>query len=503
MLPLRRRIGQPSEGVNVKRAFLVIVAALLVLLGVIVGRTVMFTSTQVAATPVTDIGIDVNMAAQHLAKAIQFHTVSFGVPSPLSKDEFEAFHKYLEETYPKTHATLKREKIGGFSLLYTWPGSDASLKPLVIMGHFDVVPVPPGTEKDWTHPPFAGEIADGVVWGRGAADDKQSVIGAMEAVEWLLANGFQPKRTVLLSFGHDEELGGPEGAQEIVNLLLDRKITPECVVDEGGSILHGVMPGVSSPTALIGIAEKGYVSFSLTVNQPGGHSSTPPPHSAIGILAGAIAKLEDNPFPGGISGPAKEMFDVFGPEMPFAQRAVFANLWLFRPIVERMLSGSPETNAVVRTTTAVTMISGGVKDNVLPPEAKAVVNSRILPGETYTTVCERITKIIDDDRVKIESIDKIPRDPSPVSDVNAPPYKTLEKTTREVCPDVIVGPFLVLGGTDSRHFYDVTPNVYRFVPNRFRQDEIKMLHGTNERTSVENFGEICRFYVQLVRNFNV
>ena len=485
-----------------KRAIIVVLGILLVLVGVILVRTIAFKSQQIAATPVTDIAIDSAVAAQHLSAAIQYETISFGVPSPISKDAFEEFHAYLENTYPKTHTALKREKVGGFSLLYSWLGSDASLKPLVIMGHFDVVPVAPGTEQDWAHPPFSGAIADGAVWGRGAADDKQNVIGAMEATEWLLSNDFTPKRTIIFSFGHDEELGGPDGAQKIVALFKERKIEPECVIDEGGSIIHGVMPGLDAPAALVGIAEKGYVSYALTVKQPGGHSSTPPPQSAIGILSAAIAKLEANPFPGGMTGPSKEMFAAFGPEMPFAQRAVFANLWLFEPLVARMLSGAPETNAIVRTTTAVTMISGGVKDNVLPPESRAVVNFRILPGETHKSVCERITKLIDDDRVEIAAIEKEPRDPSPVSDVNAAPYKVLEKTIREVCPDVVVGPFLVLGGTDSRFFCEVTPNVYRFVPSRYHEGEIKMLHGTNERTRVENFGEICRFYAQLIRNFS-
>jgi len=485
-----------------KRVLLLLLAAAAILVGVVLFRTVRFASKQIAVSPVTDIAIDVDRATENLAKAIRFQTVSFGVPSPISKDDFEAFHTYLEETYPKTHAALTREKVGGFSLLYTWPGSEASLKPLVIMGHFDVVPVPPGSEKDWSHPPFSGEIADGVVWGRGAADDKQNVIGALEAVEWLLSSGFAPKRTVMLSFGHDEELGGPDGAQKIVDLLIERKIAPECVIDEGGSIVHGVMPGLAAPAALIGIAEKGYVSYTLSVEQPGGHSSTPPRHSAIGILSEAIAKLEANPFPGSMTGPARQMFDAFGPEMSFGQRAVFANLWLLGPLVEYMLSSAPETNAIVRTTTAVTMMSGGVKDNVLPTEAKAVVNFRILPGETVNDVCDRVKKIIDDDRIVVTPLDKQPREPSPVSDINAAPFKTLEKTIREICPDVVTGPFLVLGGTDSRFFYEVTPNVYRFVPTRFHEGEIKMLHGTNERIRIENFGEICRFYAQLIRNFN-
>ncbi|MDZ4858113.1 MAG: M20 family peptidase [Candidatus Hydrogenedentes bacterium] len=485
-----------------KKFILAVLLVIVVLGAVVLTRALMMTPVQVQAAPVTDIDVDARAAAEHLGAAIRFPTISFGVSAPLSKDDFEAFHAYLETTYPQTHATLKRELVGGFTLLYTWQGTNAGLKPLVVLGHFDVVPVPPGTEQDWTHPPFGGEIHDGVVWGRGAADDKQNVIGAMEAVEWLIAKGFTPKRTVILSFGHDEELGGPNGAQGVVALMKERGIAPECVVDEGGSILEGKMPGVNEPTALIGIAEKGYVSFSLTANHEGGHSSTPPKHSAIGILAEAITKIENNPFPGSLSGPTKQMFAAVGPEMPLGQRIVFANLWLFRPIVERLLSGSPETNAVVRTTTAVTMIDGGVKDNVLPPEAKAVVNVRILPGESADSAKQRLIEIIADDRVKIEAIEKEPRDPSPVSDVNAASYKLLERTVREVCPDVIVAPFLVLGGTDSRHFYDVTPNVYRFVPARFKGNDLAMVHGVNERMRVENFAEICRFYVQLIRNFD-
>jgi len=499
---MRRTGVRVAKESRVKKLFGLLLLVVLALGAVVLVRTMMFSSIQLAATPVTDIDIDANTAAERLGKAIQFKTISFGVQAPLSKGDFEAFHRYLEETYPKTHATLQRELVSGFSLLYTWQGSDPALKPLVIMGHFDVVPVPPGTEKDWTHPPFEGAIVDGVVWGRGAADDKQNVIGAMEAVEWLITNDFKPKRTVMLSFGHDEELGGPEGAQKIVALLKERKITPECVVDEGGSVLEGMMPGVSSPTALIGIAEKGYVSFAITAHHQGGHSSTPPKSSAIGILATAITKIENNPFPGGLSGPTRAMFAAMGPEMSFGQRAIFANLWLFSPVVEMILAGRPETNATLRTTSAVTIIEGGVKDNVLPPEATATVNFRILPGETAESVKQRLIEIIDDDRITIEPIEKEPRDPSPVSDVNAPSYKVLERTIREVCPDVVVGPFLVLGGTDSRFFYEVTPNVYRFVPARFKGDELKMMHGVNERLSAQNFGEICRFYTQLIRNFD-
>lgn len=480
----------------------VVVAAVGVLAGVVVVNTLSFRSVQEHPAPADPISIDVQQAAEHLAKALTFKTISFGVAAPISKDEFEAFHRFLEETYPRTHAALTREVVGGFSLLYSWPGSEPSLKPLLLMGHFDVVPVPPDTESVWKQPPFDGRIVDGEIWGRGAADDKLNVIGELEAVEWLLAQGFTPKRTVLLAFGHDEELGGPNGAAKIAALLKERGVELECVVDEGGSILEGMMPGVSAPTALIGIAEKGYMSLSLTVEHPGGHSSMPPPNSAIGVLARAITRLEDNPFPTQFAGPTREMFAALGPEMPFLQRAVFANLWLFEPIVARMLAASPQSNAMLRTTTAVTIINGGVKDNVLPTEARAVVNFRILPGENKDTVLERVRRLVNDDRVTIEPIEKDPRNPSPVSNANAASYRILAKTIRQVCPGVVVGPYLVLGGTDARHFTDLSENVYRFTPKRFRSEDMSMLHGPNERIKVDNFGEVVRFYVQLIRNFN-
>ncbi|MCL4691596.1 MAG: M20 family peptidase [Candidatus Hydrogenedentes bacterium] len=478
--------------------------ALLVLLlsGVVLYRGVTFESVQVPSTSMGPISVEVPRAAEHLAESLRFETISYGVQAPLSKDAFESFHAYLETTYPNIHGTLDLEVAGGFSLLYTWRGSDPALRPLLIMGHFDVVPVPPDTLADWEHPPFAGEIVDGVIWGRGALDDKVNVIGAMEAVEWMIGEGFQPRRTLYLAFGHDEEVGGAQGAVKIAALLKGRGVELECVVDEGGSIIADTMPGVEAPVALIGIAEKGYLTLTLSVEQSGGHSSMPPNQSAIGILAAAVARLEANPFPAKLGGPSVEMFAAFGPEMPFAQRVVFANLWLTKPLVMRLLSQSPETNAMLRTTTAVTMMNGGVKDNVLPTEASASVNFRIMPGETTESVVGRVREVVNDERVRIEAADKSSHEPSIVSDTDAPAFGTLEKTIRQVCPDVLVGPYLVLGATDARHYEILTPNIYRFTPIRLGKGDTAMLHGANERIRVDNFGEVCRFYVQLIRNFN-
>ena len=285
-------------------------------------------------------------------------------------------------------------------------------------------------------------------------------------------------------------------------MLKERGVQVECAVDEGGIIADGMMPGVQAPVALIGIAEKGYLTVKLRVEQPGGHSSMPPPHSAVGILATAITRLENRQMPGRLAGPTLQLFGAVGPEMPFGQRTVFANLWLFRPLVEHILSGTPETNAMLRTTTAATMIEGGVKENVLPLEARATVNFRILPGDTIDGVLAHVREVIADDRVIVEPIQDTANNPSPVSDVNATSYRTLEKTIRQVCPDALVAPYLEVGATDSRYFAAVTPNVYRFVPSRFHKWETSMVHGVNEHIRVDNFGEVVRYYVQLIRNFN-
>ncbi|GMW00945.1 MAG: peptidase M20 [Candidatus Hydrogenedentota bacterium] len=486
----------------IKKAAFVVSAALIALLCVVAVRTMTLKSRQMRVEPVIDSGINAQQAADRLAKSLTFETISYGVPSPISKEAMTQFHTFLETTYPQVHAALQREIIGGFSLLYTWPGSDASLDPLLIMGHFDVVPVAPDTLDQWTHPPFAGVVEDGIVWGRGAVDDKINIIGTMEAVTRLLESSYRPKRTVMLAFGHDEEATGREGAKAIAATLQDRGIRLACAVDEGGFIISGVMPGIESPVALIGIAEKGYVTLKLTANDVGGHSSTPPRHGAIGILANAVKRLEDNPFPDQIDGIPRQMLEALAPEMSLPYRAIMGNLWLTKPIVKRIMSANPKVDATLRTTTAVTTISGGIKENVLPTEASATVNHRIYPGESMASTAERVKRIINDDRVAVEIMDGSGNEPSPVSPIGGTAYKAIEKTLRQVTPDALVAPYLVLGATDARYFYSVTDNVYRIVAVRIPGDATAMVHGVNEHIAVENVGEVAAFYAQLIRNFN-
>lgn len=483
-----------------KKILIVIGSGLVLIISILLIRTTRFTAKQIEVQGVTDVAIDSEEIAQRLAKALSFQTVSYLDSTQFDGEAFLAFHEYLEEVFPSVHAFLKKEMVNNYSLLYTWEGHDTTLKPILLMAHQDVVPVIPGTEKNWSYPPFEGKSAEGYIWGRGALDDKYGVMGILEAVEALLQDGFRPKRTVYLAFGHDEELGGLRGAAKIVELLQSRNIQPEFVLDEGGEIVQDIIPGVTVPVALVGIAEKGYVSLKLTVNSEGGHSSMPPKHTAIGILSKAITKLEENPFPANLKYLAQN-FQYIGYKMSFFQRVLFGNLWLFGPVIESKLSTIQDMNPYIRTTTAATMINAGVKDNVLPIDATAVVNFRILPGESSASVVNYVKKIVADPRVQVSYLDT-PNEPSPVSDIHSNSYEIIEKTIDQISIDeeLIVAPNLLFGGTDSRYYTDLSNNVYRFAFVKLGPDDLKRFHGTNERISIDNYAQAVTFYYQLLRN---
>jgi carboxypeptidase PM20D1 len=337
------------------------------------------------------------------------------------------------------------------------------------------------------------------VWGRGAADDKGSLIAILEAVEGLVADGFTPERTLLLGFGHDEETGGDQGAIQIAGLLARRGAAVESVLDEGGAIVQGAVPGVATPLAMVGIAEKGSVAIDLSIEIPGGHSSTPPRHTAIGILAAALTRLEQHPMPGRISGPTRQMADRLAPELGFPFRVVLANLWLFGPVLELAMSGTPALDALLRTTTAVTIVEGGVKENVLPGRARAVANFRILPGDTVDDVVEHVRRTVADDRIEIEAgVRGVPRNPTPEAPSDDPAFARLAQAVGEVFPGVPAVPFLVLGGTDARHYAELTPRLYRLSPFRFELGDLKRVHGTDERLALGSLANGVRFYRRLI-----
>jgi carboxypeptidase PM20D1 len=323
----------------------------------------------------------------------------------------------------------------------------------------------------------------------------------LEAVELLLRKGFKPRRTVFLAFGHDEEIGGQAGAGRIAALLKSRRIRARYVLDEGLAVTEGIVPGLDQPAALVGVAEKGFASVELSASSPGGHSSMPPPQTAIGIVAAAIERLETHPMPAALDGPAALLFERLGPEMTFLTKLGLANRWVLGGLIVSRLEASPTTAALVRTTTAATIFEGGVKENVLPKRARAVVNFRIKPGQTVQDVLTHVRKVVGDSRVQIGLLSPgAARDPSPVSSTTSEAFQTIERTIRQVLPRAVVAPGLVLGGTDARHYEELADDVYRFEPFVLGPDDPQRIHGTNERISVDVYRDCVRFYAQLLIN---
>lgn len=498
-------------------------------------------SLQMKNVEAVKVPVDAAAAAKRLSKAVTFPTISNQDRSDFDEKAFHEFHQYLANTFPLVHKKLKREVLGApraFSLLYTWEGKNPSLPPVVLMGHLDVVPVVPGTEKDWQHGPFSGDIADGYVWGRGTLDDKVMVLAILEAVELHLARGFQPTRTLHLVFGQDEEVMGLEGARHVADVLKSRGVNEVALVlDEGLPLATGLFPGIPNAIALIGIAEKGYATLQLNVEGPGGHSAMPPRNSNIGILDQAITRLEANPFPYRISQAVRDQFRFLGPELPAQYHAVLADIafggqakaakgpprqeqgtkqehascptagWGVArdsedQFIRYMLSG-PQTTSMLHTTTAVTVINGGVKENVLPPIATALVNFRILQGETVKSVAAHVTKVINDERVAVTVLEG-QFDPSPVSDPDGSEYKLLEKSIRQTWgePDLLVSPYLVIGGTDSKYLAaTIAKNVYRFSAVRVESAaDTARWHGVNERVLVSEYARSIGFFHNFIAN---
>jgi carboxypeptidase PM20D1 len=486
-----------------------IVAVVLFLAAFVLFKTAMYASHEEPVEPMPALDIDSHQVAEHLGRAVRCKTVSWPDTQKVDYNTFFELHREFESMYPRVHRTLTREIIANYSLLYTWQGSNPSLAPILLMSHQDVVPVEGGSEKDWEHAPFGGEIADGFVWGRGTLDVKNGVVGALEAVETLLQEGFKPQRTVYLAFGHDEEISGPEGSVNIMRTLQSRGVRLESVIDEGGAVISGAVPGVERPVAMVGVVEKGYMNIELSVQSQGGHSSAPQPVTAIGRLSRAIERIETRQMPDHIDF-VRMQFDAVASELPFGLRMLFGNLWLFGGVVKRQLAGTPNTNALIRTTTAPTIFHAGVKDNILPRQASAVVNFRLLPGDTIQSVTEHVRKTVADDEVHLhgflaaikpgESVDPDAEvaiggwEASPVTDTRGPVFSTLTRTIREVFPDAVVAPYLVGGATDSRYFAPICDQIMRFSPVRLQVADMERMHGVNERLSVKGCGDMVRFF---------
>jgi carboxypeptidase PM20D1 len=446
-----------------------------------------------------NIEFPIDEAAHRLSEAIKFETISKQNPDEFQSDEFTKMHAYLEHEYPLLHQNLHREIINHYSLLYSWEGSNPDLKPMMLTCHLDVVPVEPGTESDWEYPPFQGKVTDTHVYGRGTMDVQSGVMGILEAVENLLQRGFKPERTIYLGFGHDEEIDGEFGAQEIARILKDRRVELEFLLDEGLPVVEQLFTGINSPVALVAIAEKGYLSLELTCLANGGHSSVPQGITAIAQLGNAIRKLEENPMPAKVDKLVKNSLVGMIPGLSYPFRFIFANIWFFRLALEKILTGRPETDATLRTTTATTIFESGLKENLIPTMARAVVNFRIHPNDTIDDVIRHVERTIKDPAISINKLFGY-INPSDISNPANKNYKMLVNSIQQVFPGVSVSPSLMVGATDARHYSELTPNIYRFFPLRANQDDLDRVHGTNERILISNYKEIIQFYARFILN---
>jgi carboxypeptidase PM20D1 len=462
-------------------------------------NTLRLPSRQVQVPPAALLPVDIQGAAQRLAEAVRLQTIAARNDPALNAAQFRQLHELLRLRFPKTHATLQREVVGGLSLLYTWQGSQPAAQPILLMAHQDVVAVSPGTEQDWTVGAFDGVVKDGFVWGRGVWDNKGSLMAQLEAVELLIESGYRPQRTVYLAFGADEEIGGLRGAAAIAALLKQRQVRLDLVLDEGLLITDGVMPGVRQPTALIGVAEKGYLSLEVEVRSAPGHASMPPAKasSAIALMAGALKEVDDEQFPGRIDGVVREMFDTLAPEMQGFSRIALSNLWLFGPIVRRQLEAKPSTGALLHTTTSLTTVHAGQSENVLPGVATATINYRLMPGETTERVVglarQQIRLATGSDAFELKVLPGA-ANASPAASTASYQYGQLQRTIREVFPGTLVAPGLLVGGSDSKHFGQLSQNIFKFSPVRARPQDLSRFHGTDERISLSNLAELIRFY---------
>lgn len=482
----------------IKKAVKGLIVLILLLLVIVLYNTITLNSKQPAVEVLPPIPID-SSSLLHLSKAVTFKTISYDQKSLADTVVFEQFVEFLKTTYPLVDSILNPIRINGYSLLYEWKGNNQKLNPIILLAHMDVVPLGEDTTSaNWQYPAFSGKITDSCIWGRGTLDDKVGVISILEAVTKLLEKNITPERTIYLAFGHDEEVGGVSGAKSIADYLRSKNIMAEYLLDEGLLLTQGIIPGIDKTTALIGVAEKGDITIELSVAIHGGHSSMPEKQSAIGILSSAVGRLENSPLKAKISKPVQSFLDYIGPEMPFLQRIAFANVWLFKSLIIDKYEASPSGNALVRTTLAPTLFNAGYKANVLPSEAKAIVNLRIIPGETTGEIISHIKNTIQDNRIQIVVRADSKNENIKVSSTSSYGFESISKSIKQVFPDVLLAPALMIASTDSKHYTDVAKDVYRFLPIRANSSDLKRIHGVNERIYISNYKECINFYYRLL-----
>lgn len=441
--------------------------------------------------------VDLDRYKKVLSAAIRCRTISTVDPTDTDWAEFDKLHRLLEESYPLVHAKLKKEVIGRANLLYFWEGKNPDLDPIALIGHQDVVPIASGTLDEWTHPPFDAVEADGFIWGRGALDMKNHTVGVLESVETLLEDGYEPERSVYLMFGENEEIVASKnsGAHLMAEELKKRGVHLDSLLDEGGEVIPMKVPGVIDKDIVgVGIAEKGYADYRITVNGKGGHSSAPPVHSSLGKLAKAIEKIENHQFKAEINPIMNGMFDQLFVNVSYGVRLLTCHKTVMKPLALQVMKHIPEAASFVRSTTAVTMASASPQANVLPKKSTATINFRIMPGMTIADVGEHLKKCIGKG-VEVELLGG--NEPSNISPTDSRAFKAIESVYAGGKNVVI--PYLVMGGTDSRHYQDVCENIYKYSPFRLGLDLVVTMHNVDERIPVATMPDGITFFKRYIK----
>lgn len=439
----------------------------------------------------------IDAAARRLGEAVRFPTISHFDMDAMELDIFQDFLAFLEKSYPLVHQRLERTLINGYSPVFRWAGTDSAKMPALFLAHYDVVPA---LDEGWEHGgPFSGALEEGRVWGRGALDDKSSIIGLLETVEILLEEGFQPKRDLWLAFGFDEEVNGRHGTMKIVEWFEEEGIRFEFVLDEGGAVADGSMVGIKETVAVIGLAEKANASFEFTFRGQEGHSSTPPQHTSLGYMAEFIYKLERQPMPIRLTETVEKMLQSIAPYMPGIQSKILARPRLFFPLIKGVLLKNKQTAALLRSTIAFTVSHSGSAANVLPKEARCTANIRVLQGDTTARVLDHMKQVSGMDyEVRPLAIEE----PTMTASTDSKAYGQLQAAIERCFPGAVIIPYLMAGGTDSRHYEPLAGDVYRFQPVRLTEAELALVHGTGEYLSVENVGRMLDFYKYFIETLD-
>ena len=451
-------------------------------------RTLLIPNKQSAYQPAPDPE-RARAYAEKLSAMIRCETVS--VPGENQREKFLSFHRVLEKLFPLVHERLEKTEIDG-SLLYFWKG-EKSDRPLVLMSHQDVVPA----EGVWEHAPFSGDIADGKVWGRGASDTKCSVMAFFQAVEELLAAGYTPPQDVYLSSSCTEEWGG-DGCPKIVAELERRGVKPYLVCDEGGGIISEPIVGIKGKFAMVGVLEKGKADVKFTAVSEGGHASAPAAHSPVARLAAFVNEVETHPvFRRKMPKEVTAMFETLAPYAGFPLKLVFCNLWLFRPVLLKLLPTiSAQAGAMIRTTVAFTMMNGSDACNVIPQEASVSANMRFIPHQGMEESLEIIRKLAEKHHLKTEVL--IANDYTEPVDIDGEAFRTVRHVIGETFPGLVDSPYVMTGATDSRFYQKICRNVVRFAPVIYGPEQMRGMHGLNENIEYACLPGTVDFYKNLI-----